>query len=110
MMSNLANRPGLCQCAGMKDAIADILADYAEKIRALEPSDDYSLEKLILHHWETFTVQTVRTFTEHGIKPTDLMFLLMAAVEEAAPGTLEDSDNAVMQMALRCRLMEDSPQ
>jgi hypothetical protein len=30
-----------------KDTIADILADYAEKIRALEPSDDYSLARII---------------------------------------------------------------
>ena len=94
----------------MKDAIADILADYAEKIRGLEPFDDHSIEKLILNYWDTCTVQTVRAFKKHGIKPTDLMFLLMGAVYEAAPGTLPDKDNAVMQMALRCRLTDDAAQ
>jgi hypothetical protein len=67
-----------------KDAIAGILADSAENTRALEPCDDHALDKLILHHWETCTVQTVRTFTEDGIKPTSLMFLLMAAVGSRA--------------------------
>jgi hypothetical protein len=94
----------------MKEEIAAILEDFAGKIRALEPFDHYSLEKLILHHWETFTVQTVRTFIQHGINPTGLMFLLMAAVEDVAPGTLEDSDKAVMQMALKHHITEDTPQ
>ena len=70
-----------------------------------------SLDSLILNYWEFCIAKTVKTFKQHGIEPGNLMYLFMGMIHEAAaPGSLKEKDNAMMQMALKSRITDDSPQ
>jgi hypothetical protein len=65
---------------------------------------------VLLNYWEACIVKTVRTFVEHGVKPTNLIYLLLGAAYEAAPGDPKAKDDAIMQMVLRCRITDPGSQ
>ena len=92
----------------MKDAIADVFQDFADKIRNLGEIEDMSLETLLLNYWECCLVMTVRTLRKHGTSSDHLLSLLQGVQMEAVSGTLEQKEDAIMQALLRSRITGNS--
>jgi hypothetical protein len=90
----------------MQEEIADILADFAGKIRSLKATEDISLEKMLLNYWDCCTVETVRSLVKHSVKPSNLIYLLLGAAYEATFGDAKEKDDAIMQMVLRYRITD----
>ena len=78
--------------------------------RRLGPIEGFSPKGVLLNYWEACIVKTVRTFVEHGVKPTNLIYLLLGAAYEAARGDRKAKDDAIMQMVLHCRITDPSSQ